>query len=380
MTALHTETLRDVVEQELAQLFSQYATRAQAYGPEFAHLWTLAARHVQGGKLIRPVLLLEAYEALRSGREASPVVATSGDGGPSPSPVTPPAAGRAQAVRVAAAVEALHYAFLVHDDLIDGDVMRRGRPNLIGELAGTVLERTRTRRRLHWAETGGILAGDLLLSAAHQQFARVDLPTANRTRLLDLLEHTIIETTAGELTDVGLADGIVAPDLGTILAMTARKTASYTFELPLRAAVILAGGSPELEAALSSAGYHLGLAYQLQDDLLSTFGDPAVHGKDPYSDLREGKQTAIVCFARMTSAWPSIEADFGDPELSVESAMRIRELLTECGAEQFARGLVEEQLTAFYGILAGGSGERHVPAEVREVLLNLVARIEGRQS
>lgn len=380
MTAVRTETLRDVVEQELAQLFSQYATRAQAYGPEFAHLWNLAARHVQGGKLIRPVLLLEAYEALRSGLEPGPLVATSGDGGPSPSPVAPPAAGRAQAVRVAAAVEALHYAFLVHDDVIDGDVMRRGRPNLIGELAGTVLERVRTRRRLHWAETGGILAGDLLLSASHQQFARVDLPAASRTRLLDLLEHTIIETTAGELTDVGLADGIVAPDLGTILAMTARKTASYTFELPLRAAVILAGGSPELEAALSSAGYHLGLAYQLQDDLLSTFGDPAVHGKDPYSDLREGKQTAIVCFARMTSAWPSIEADFGDPELSVESAMRIRELLTGCGAEQFARGLVEEQLTAFYGILAGGTGERHVPAEVREVLLNLVARIEGRQS
>lgn len=178
-----------------------------------------------------------------------------------------------------------------------------------------------------------------MLAAAHQLFARADLPSATRLRLLDLLEHTVQETTAGELEDVGLSDAVVTPDLPSVLAMTSRKTASYTFRLPLRAAVILAGGSTSLEETMSTAGGRLGLAYQLQDDLLSTFGDSARHGKDPYSDLREGKQTAIICFARMTSAWPAIEDGFGDPGLTDRRAEEIRERLRDCGAERLAAGL-----------------------------------------
>ncbi len=353
--------LRDTIERELATLFTHHGTAAQAYGADFSRLWNLASQHVQGGKLVRPLLLLETFDAM-SHTESIPT------------------GEREVAVSIAAAVEALHYAFLLHDDIIDGDVVRRGRPNLMGELENASADRALGEGAQHWAQTGGILVGDLLLSASHQLFARADVPHATRLRLLDLLEHIVLETTAGEYADVGLSHGVITPDLSTVLAMTTRKTATYTFELPLRAAVILAGGSEDLESALSAAGAHLGLAYQLQDDLLSTFGDCTVHGKDPYSDLREGKQTAIVCFARMTSAWPSIEADLGDPELSHATAERLRDLLRECGAERFVQGLIEEQLTAFYEVIAGrGSGDR-VPAQVRHVLLDLATRLEGRQS
>lgn len=367
-------SMRASVERELGAIFARHSATTKAYGAEFAHLWELAARHAQDGKLVRPMLLLETFDALRRSREILP-----GSGVAEQSELHGDQ-DIENVARVAAAIETLHYSFLLHDDVIDGDLVRRGRPNLIGELAETTLSPGRGRGARHWAETGGILAGNLLLSAAHQQFARLDVPAEVRVRLLDLLEHTIIETTAGEFIDVGLCDGIIAPDLNTVLTMTRRKTATYTFELPLRAAVILAGGSRQLEETLSSAGAHLGLAYQLQDDLLSTFGDAELHGKDPYSDLREGKQTAVVCFARMTSAWPSIEADFGNPELPEETAELMRTLLTECGAERFVEGLIEEQLTAFYEVLVGGSDAEEIPTELRAVLLNLVARIEGRQS
>lgn len=377
-TVVHTDQerlrLRASVERELAGLFARHSAAAQVYGAEFSHLWSLAARHAQGGKLVRPVLLLETYDALRRAQEVA-IGAV-----PASTQLCAGAQDRGEVLRVAAAVEALHYAFLLHDDVIDGDLVRRGRPNLIGELADATRDRARGRGAQHWAESGGILVGNLLLAATHQLFARAEVPAEARVRLLDLLEHTIVETTAGEFADIGLGDGVITPDLSTVLTMTTRKTASYTFELPLRAAVILAGGSPELEDTLSSAGSHLGLAYQLQDDLLSTFGDAELHGKDPYSDLREGKQTAIVCFARMTSAWPSIEADFGNPQVSEETAEHMRSLLSECGAERFVQGLVEEQLTAFYEVLAGGSDTEVIPAELRGVLIDLVARIEERQS
>lgn len=366
--------LRSEVEQELQAIFSRSNSTAEAYGPDFSRLWNLASRHVQGGKLVRPLLLLETYDALRRSQESTPGFRSS---------CRPPLRGghaRSEVVRIAAAVEALHYAFLLHDDVIDGDFFRRGHPNLIGELAETSQEEARPGGARHWAQTGGILAGNLLLSCAHQLFARAKLPAELRLRLLDVLEHTVFETTAGEFTDVGLSDGVVSADLNTVLAMTGRKTASYSFEMPLRAAVILADGSSALEKRLSTAGSHLGLAYQLQDDLLSTFGDPSVHGKDLYSDLREGKQTAIICFARMSGSWPVIEADFGNPDMSIEAAKYLSDCLRDCGAEDFVRGLIREQMEAFSVALSGCDSEERVPAMVQDVLFALLARIDGRQS
>ncbi|MFA7498248.1 MAG: polyprenyl synthetase family protein [Leucobacter sp.] len=361
-----------VIERALSAMFARQAAAAEAYGPEFAQLWTLTEQLMRGGKLVRPLLLIQTFDAIRE------------ESRPSPVPAHATASSRAAAVTVAAATEALHFAFLLHDDVIDDDLVRRGKPNLIGELAlmagSDAGHRSSQQRAAHWGQTGGILAGDLLLSAAHQSFARLDVETSQRTRLLDLLEHTVIETTAGEYLDVGLSDGVVTPDLTTVLAMTTRKTATYTFELPLRAAAILAGASPALERALSAAGTHLGLAYQLQDDLLSTFGDSDEHGKVPFSDLREGKQTAIMCFARLTSAWPSIVDDFGDPEMSSATAQRIRERLRDSGAERFVQGLVEEQLTACYEIIVGDIDGEAMPSAVRSVLLNLAERLEGRRS
>lgn len=370
-TADHTAKLRESLERELACFFDSKRSAAQAFGAAFAQLWNIASRHIQGGKLLRPLLVLDAFDALTESSNEG----TSGGSVPGTTPDN-----RQAAVTIAAAVEILHYAFLLHDDVIDSDVMRRGRANLIGELAEIGAGRTGRSGAEHWAQTGGILIGDLLLAATHQIFARVDVDASTRIRLFDLLEHTIFETIAGEFADVGLSHGVVESDLSSVLAMTKRKTASYTFELPLRAAVILAGGSPELEESLRSAGNHLGLAYQLQDDLLSTFGDAAVHGKDPYSDLREGKQTAIMSYARMTSVWPSIEVALGDGNLSADTAQQLRRLLVECGAERFVQSLVEEQLAAFYEVLASRGAGAEIPAPLRSVLCEVAIRLEGRQA
>ncbi|MFK0040491.1 polyprenyl synthetase family protein [Paenarthrobacter sp. NPDC090517] len=363
------------IENELSGLIGKRASAATAYGPDFARLWALAGRNVLGGKFVRPLLLMETYDALSQRHQQY----DSDD-----------SRQRETAISIAAAIELLHYAFLLHDDVIDGDLVRRGHPNLIGSLLAEATARTdgragtdgtggvrgtRAGSSLHWAQTGGILMGDMLLAATHQSFARADLPHELRLRLLDLLEHTINETVAGEQLDVGLGDGAIAPDLQTILVMCGYKTATYTFELPLRAAATLAGADFAVENSLATAGRHLGLAFQLQDDLLSTFGDPRRHGKDPFSDLREGKETAIIAHARTTHAWPDIEPFFGMPELSVGQGEHVRRHLSDCGAEAFVQGLIEEQVHAFNNQLT-----TTIPASVRNVLLDLAGQLEGRQS
>ncbi|MCD2499127.1 polyprenyl synthetase family protein [Microbacterium nymphoidis] len=355
------EDLRARIESRLSEQFAARTAAAQRYGAEFSALWRTAARHVLGGKLLRPRLLLALHEALTDD--------------------TAEVADATTVLDLAAAVETLHYSFLLHDDVIDADVQRRSRPNLIASLRdGHPRPQLSPREALHWGQSGAILLGDLLLSGVHQSFARAELPHRQRLRALSLLDHTVTETVAGELTDVALSDQVVPADLTTILAMSADKTATYTFELPLRLAAILAGRPPATETHLALIARHLGLAFQLQDDLLSVFGDAARHGKDPYSDLREGKRTALIAYARMTSAWRGIEPRLGRPDLGEKDAVQIRALLEDCGARTFVVNLINEHAFAARSLISGVDSAGLLPPAAQQVLLAVLDLLEGRES
>ncbi|PCE16056.1 hypothetical protein AUC47_11180 [Microbacterium sp. SZ1] len=352
------EDMATRIEEALRQRFVHHSAAAEAYGSEFAALWRAAADHSLGGKLVRPRLLLDIHRALSVGDSST---------------LTP------AAVEVAAHIELLHYAFLLHDDVIDGDLTRRKRPNLIGTLAAGTPAATE-EGALHWARSSAILMGDLLLTAAVMGFARADVPADVRARLLDLVEETIVETVAGEHTDVALSHGIIAPDLTTILSMSVYKTATYSFSLPLRAAALLAGSSPSAERTLTSVGRHIGLAYQLQDDLLCVFGDHRSHGKDAFSDLREGKETAIIAYARSTGSWADIAPRFGSADLSLGDAEELRDLLRTCGAETFVTDLVGDQLDAVHTLLADAQLTGDIGTDAAHTILSTVSRLEGRRA
>lgn len=356
------------VQSEIVRLLDARSARTTGYGVHFTELWKLASQCVLGGKMLRPRLLLGAFDALTAG-------------------AVPEGTSRAVAVRIAAGIELLHYSFLLHDDVIDGDLMRRGRPNLIGTIvrerdpAAFPSHGTRnevTAGDMHWARTSGILLGDMLLAEVHQVFARVSLPEPMRSRLLDVLDHTVTESVAGEYLDVAMSDGVLSADLDTVLGMSRYKTATYTFELPLKAAAILAGATQGIEDAIGAVGKHLGVAFQLQDDLLSTFGDVTEHGKDAFSDLREGKETAIIAFARTTQAWARIEPTFGDPHLSEQDGQELRSLLVECGAERFIRSLVDEQFRTGLELLT--SRASGIPTDLAAFIAQLAESMKERRS
>lgn len=355
------------IDREVQKLLRARTARAQSYGPHFAALWELAAQHVSGGKLLRPRLLLGAFDAL------------AGEGARGEDT-------RSTALELSAALEILHYSFLLHDDVIDEDLLRRGKPNLIGHLAELPDRRPHDAARsgpvpgdrLHWARSSGILVGDLMLTIAHQVFARARVPADRRIRLLDLLDATVTETVAGEYCDVSLAHGCVTPDLGLVLDTTGMKTAAYTFELPLRVASILAGADARIEQQLGSVGRHLGVAFQLQDDLLSAFGVSEEHGKDQFSDFRERKETVLIAYARMTNDWPSVEQLLSADEFTAEAGCLVQRLLVGCGARGFIESMIQDQIRAALTILSTDNGA--LPAEVSRFVLRYVDALEGRTS
>lgn len=358
------EQIRELLDPPLAGPMSGLLPPA----PQLAQVLRLATRCVGGGKLLRPRLLLGAFDTLTVCRNGA-------------------ASDRARTrppgvLRIAAAIELLHFSFLLHDDVIDEDLFRRGERNLIGRIldqssgSGFDTGCSSRERPLHWARTNGILIGNLMLTAAHQVFARQSLRLDDAERLLDLFDIAVSESVVGELCDVGLSDGVIASDLSTVLEMTRMKTATYTFELPLRTAAVLAGVSIEVEEALGQVGRHLGVAFQLQDDLLSAFGSAGEHGKDPFSDFREGKETALIAYARMTSFWPSIEPLLGAPDFSAEDGSTIREMLVRCGSEAFIRSMVEDQIRSALDGLSREDGV--VPTETARWIARLVDTLEGR--
>lgn len=368
MTAtLETDANDDIavglVSAELGSFFTRKVRSARAHHPQFSALWELTAERMRGGKFVRPLVFLRTVETLSSNAEST--------------------AGRTLSpslVQIAAAVELLHFSFLLHDDVIDGDMVRRGRPNLIG----TILEQHAESpsgddvRALHWARSCAILMGDLLLAEVHQIFARAELEGHQRTRLLELLSQAITDSVVGELIDVGLSDGVISPELSTILEMCRLKTATYSFEFPLRLAATLTGASARVEESLARAGRHLGLAYQLHDDVLSIFGDPVQHGKDSFSDLREGKETVLIAYARMTSAWGAIEPHFGSPSLTEESGAAVRRVLSECGALSFVSSLIDDELRALDELLDHESAE--LPDAAQAALRALATELAARTS
>src|SRR5690625_2036976 len=304
-----------LVAEALQLRIQRRAAQASRFGDDFADLWTQMGAHAAGGKLLRPRLFVDTAESLSTETPVQPKLL----------------------IDLGAAIEMLHFAFLLHDDVIDGDFRRRQGVNLLGAVRDAHPEPTSTAA-LRWGSTAGILAGDLLLAEVHQIFARLPAAEAVRHRLLDLLDYTIQESVCGEQADVGLGLGAIEPTLAAALPMTQYKTATYSFELPLRAAAIVAGADEEAETALTVAARHVGTAYQLQDDLLSAFGAAEEHGKDQWSDFREAKQTPLMAFARTTDAWPQIAEHLGRTSLTQADLDQLRGLLASCGAEQFVEG------------------------------------------
>jgi geranylgeranyl pyrophosphate synthase len=309
------------IEVELGAIFADARRRAGDLDPHYAALWRSLAEQSSGGKRIRPQLVRLAYTGFGGDDDAL-------------------------ATRVAVAFELLHTAFLIHDDVIDRDTVRRGDPNIAADFAARAIRHgTDERTSGIWGETAAVLAGDLALSRAHREIALLPVDTARRARLLDILDRAVFVSAAGELADVVNSGEVGATSMSRVLTTLEQKTAVYSFECPLAAGAVLADAPAAAITALERFGRFVGVAFQITDDILGVFGDPAVTGKSASSDLREGKRTALIAHAATTAEWPRVAAGLGDPALDEDEAEQMRSVLRDCGALETAVRLADEHVT-----------------------------------
>jgi geranylgeranyl diphosphate synthase type II len=248
-----------------------------------------------GGKGLRPALCLATCEAFGGSLE--------------------------QALPSAAAVELLHTAFLVHDDVEDDSPLRRGSP--------AVHRRVGPARAINAGDALAVLGttalqdnerllGPRLASRVWAEFAFMARQTVDgQARELDWVHDGHLDLTPEDYLDLVM-----------------QKTCWYTTVLPLRVGALVGAGEAAPLVALLRFGFFLGAAFQIRDDLLSLVGSPQRHGKEPLGDLREGKRTLMLVHLLAVAA-PAIRG-------RVEQLLRLPSRQRGDGACQELLGLLQQ--------------------------------------
>jgi geranylgeranyl diphosphate synthase type I len=248
-------------------------------------------------------------------------------------------------VTAAAALELLHACALMHDDVMDDSAVRRGRPAVHRRFATM----HRGERWVGDAEAFGraaaILLGDLALVWSDELFNTSGLPDDALRRASHVFDTMRGEVMAGQYLDV-LEQALGGGGVDRALRVARYKSAKYTIERPLHLGGALAGAAQATLDTYSAYGLPLGEAFQLRDDVLGVFGNPAQTGKPAGDDLRDGKRTVLVATAseRATPAQAAVLRRLvGDPHLDDAGVAALRQVIAETGALDTVERLIAER-------------------------------------
>ncbi len=291
----------------LAGRFKDINERALSFAEDFT---------VSGGKRVRPILFLAGY--ISQGKEPDDSI-----------------------LKVAAAIELIHSFLLIHDDIMDKDEVRRGKPTVWKRFENAGFDR-------HTAYSMAITTGDLVYTYALQLVLESGLPWEMREVVLRNMLRTVEDTGYGQNLDVYFpAKPVEEVSPEDVMLVYKQKTGYYTIVFPLTTGAEIAGADKGTLEALSDYGLKVGIAFQVHDDILGVFGDPEKTGKPVGNDIREGKRTILVLEAYRRGSPEDkeiIRRYLGtDDEDGVKKVM---EVIERTGALDYAkeleRNLVEE--------------------------------------
>jgi geranylgeranyl diphosphate synthase type I len=324
----------------------------------------------------------------------------------------------------AASLELLQASALVHDDVMDASDIRRGQPAVHRHFASLFAARGPSpaahrspphRRASHpsAADQSGaadqfgvgaaILIGDMLLSWTGELYHASGLSAGILSRGQPALNAMCTEVAAGQYLDL-LSQVSRSTSVRAALRVMTYKTAKYTIERPLQLGAALAAGAATskiaddsslvpgdrrpsavieataagIEATCTAYGLPLGIAFQLRDDLLGVFGDPARTGKPVSGDISEGKRTVLMALAReraTASQARVLDRYLGDRELTESGAARVRAVLADTGAVAECEALIGASVKEAIATLDGAP----ITEEARAALAVLAVTATDRE-
>lgn len=291
------------INQEVDQFLQKWSQEVKAISSKLIVLNNAFVQANEGGKRLRGVLVKLGYEMLSEEND--------------------------EVLKPAAAFEIFQTAILAHDDVIDLGELRRGKPTLYKALGGN-----------HYGISQTICLGDIGFFLAVKLISDSYFPADKKSQALAVFSQMALNTALGEVFDIELPyqrGGEIEKDILTIHKL---KSADYTVTYPLLVGVALAGGKENLEESIRSLGMNLGIAYQIQDDILGVFGDEKSLGKSVTSDIEEGKVTLLLSYV-LEHGTPeqkqTLEKFYGKGKVDDEKLAEIRKVFQESGALEYSQ-------------------------------------------
>lgn len=321
-TIIDTTAAKQLVDKYIKSYFKYRITEAAELGQSYVQLWESIENVVlAGGKRLRPFMLLATYQAYNPQGELKDIL---------------PAA---------VAHELIHSAMLIHDDIIDRDLVRYGVQNVSGQYETHYSKFIFDKAELaHMSLSAALLAGDALIADAHMLVKKINRPAELINQAEAILNKEIFEVIGGELLDVEVA--FLPKDTINLDTIAKYKTASYSFVGPLTTGAMLAQAPENDINILKELSVIVGIGYQLRDDLIGVFGNETITGKSNTSDIKEGKRTYLVEKFEQLATPQQSENFFGvfrHPNAGEEEIALARNLLIETGARAAVEDLVEQK-------------------------------------
>jgi len=224
-----------------------------------------------GGKRIRPIIFFLSFSAFSSKKKE-------------------------EALKTSIFLELIHSYLLIHDDIIDNDTLRRNKPTTWYSYEQYLKKMGLKKNQEKMAKDLAIIAGDLACSWAYQILSQSKFAEELKIKGIAKLNEMLEKVIEGQFLDI-LLPLKKKIKKSQVLRAYLLKTASYTFQHPFQIGAILAGLSPQKAEEFSSFALPLGIAFQIQDDILGLWAKEKEIGKPLATDLREGKRTLLWYFA-----------------------------------------------------------------------------------
>ncbi len=338
MSVLDRSDLRTRVQQALDAFVTGHRPRLHEMAAELTPLADVLGDYLSGGKRLRPGFCFWGH--LGAGGADTPALLTA-----------------------AAALELFQAAAIIHDDVMDGSDTRRGKPAVHKQFAALHAAEGWLGSGDAFGSGAAILLGDLCLSWSDELLVSSGLLNGPARAVFDAMRAELM---AGQYLDL-LEQVSGRGTVESALRVARFKSAKYTIVEPLHLGATMAGASDAVLAAYTAYGMPLGEAFQLRDDVLGVFGDPAVTGKPAGDDLREGKRTVLVALALEQASQPQatlVRDRLGDPALDAEGVRALQGVLVDTGAVARVEELIAARTTEALSALDGAP----VTAEAVEVL------------
>ncbi len=274
---------------------------------------------LRGGKRLRPIFCILGYKCLTD-HNLEAIIAAS------------------------ISLELMQSSLLVHDDIMDEDELRRGKKTFHIVYENLCERRFGKNKARRFGENIAIVAGDLLEAYGEEVLAKSSFKSDYVKRALATYAEIVKKVGYGQILDITAErKGSFSED--DILTIHKLKTASYTIEGPLHIGALLAGADEADLQILSAYGVPLGLAFQIQDDILGLFGSEEKMGKPVGSDVREGKKTLLILHAleRCTEDEKELLTKaLGNERVTVEEIDTVRAIVQRTGSLDYSKKLVAE--------------------------------------